>query len=160
MELYTILPHSSFYLCQNCLRDPESHADWSDIAIEVMILSRDGKLHSSGLPSLLSWKKTQILAMINHDTDVFDCACSTTVYHSWGETMTDQVNRRKGKRIEYFGDSRMVTTPDNPTMQAFRMDWPLWNRRRAGYGYLLGRRNSQIYQIYQIRRGFMPSANR
>jgi len=34
---------------------------------------------------------------------------------------------------EYFGDSRMVTTPDNLTMQASRMDWPLWNRWKAGY---------------------------
>jgi len=47
--------------------------------------------------------------------------------------MTYQVKRRKGKRIEYFGDNRMVTTPGNPTMQASWIDWLFWKRWRAGY---------------------------
>ena len=46
------------------------------------ILLRDGKLHSSGLPALLSRKKIQVFVMIDHGTDVFNYAFSTTVYRS------------------------------------------------------------------------------
>lgn len=121
MELYSTILLIVLSFSRIDLRNPECHTGWSDsnqnygyhrwmgdfTHRDFWTFNPEGKLIS------LQWSNT-------HRS--FGYACSTTVYRSWGETMTNQINRRKGKRIEYFGNSRMVITPDNSIMQASRMD--------------------------------------